>query len=112
MESINVAVVRGVVAGEPRTRQLPSGSFVTQFDVSSRGGGSPASVPISVHAHTVDAVAGDEVVVTGHVSRRFFRVGGLTQSRTEVVANAVIRVSRKKAVERALASVVEVLSPI
>ena len=33
--------------------------------------------------------AGQAVVVVGHVRRRFFRAGGATQSRTEVVAERV-----------------------
>ena len=35
--------------------------------------------------------AGAEVAVLGRVRRRFFRAGGLTQSRTEVVASRVVR---------------------
>ena len=49
----------------------------------------------------------DEVLVTGQVRRRFFRAGGSTQSRTEVVAVAVVpvraRAKARKALERALA---------
>jgi hypothetical protein len=32
---------------------------------------------------------GDEVMVVGHVRRRFFRVAGATASRVEIVAEAV-----------------------
>ncbi len=107
MHTNNVVVVRGVVSVAPQSRQLPSGSYVTHFDVTTRSEGQTASVPIAVHARDVDASAGDEVVVTGHVNRRFFRAAGRTHSRTEVVADAVVRGTRKKAVERALASVVD-----
>jgi single-strand DNA-binding protein len=46
--------------------------------------------------------AGDEVVVVGAVRRRFFRAGGATQSRTEVVASAVLKATQRKAVAKAL----------
>jgi single-strand DNA-binding protein len=55
--------------------------------------------------------AGQELVVTGRVRRRYFRAGGRTQSRTEVVAGRVIPARRAaaaaKAVEEALATVTE-----
>jgi single-strand DNA-binding protein len=47
-------------------------------------------------------IPGAEVVVVGTVRRRFFRVGGATQSRTEVVADAVIPARRHKRVSAAL----------
>jgi single-strand DNA-binding protein len=55
--------------------------------------------------------AGDEVVVTGRVRRRFFRAGGVTASRTEVVADTLTRASQTRraaaAVERALRPLLE-----
>ena len=45
---------------------------------------------------------GAEVVVTGHVRRRFFRAGGGTQSRTEVVADAVVPARSRARVRRAI----------
>ena len=39
--------------------------------------------------------AGDEVLVTGRIRRRFFRAGGVTQSRTEVVATDVVPTRRE-----------------
>jgi len=110
MDSNNLVVIRGVVTSEPRVRELPSGGTVTQLDVTTRSEALTASVPVAVYERTVDAVAGDEVVVTGHVSRRFFRAGGVTQSRTELVAAEVVRVSRKRAVERALSTVADLLA--
>jgi hypothetical protein len=38
----------------------------------------------------LDADTGDAVVAVGRVRRRFFRAGGVTQSRTEVVAASVV----------------------
>ena len=109
MDANNLVVIRGVVSSEPRIRDLPSGSVVTQLDVTTRSESLTASVPIAVHDHVVDAAEGDEVVVTGHISRRFFRAGGVTQSRTELVAGDVVRVRRRRTVERALATAVDLL---
>lgn len=103
MDANNVVVVRGVVSSEPRLRELPSGSVVTQLDVTTRGPALTASVPVAVFDRTVDATAGDEVVVIGYVNRRFFRAGGITQSRTELIAEDVVRVTRKRTVEKMIA---------
>jgi single-strand DNA-binding protein len=40
--------------------------------------------------------------VVGRVRRRFFRAGGTTQSRTEVVADTVVPATQAKRVEAAL----------
>ena len=111
----NVALLRGTVRGEPVTRVLPSGSVVVQFDVStavtSRGVSSNTSVPVAwadpTSASTACLGDGNELVVIGTVQRRFFRVGGATQSRTEVVAEAVIPVRRRKQVASALDAVID-----
>lgn len=104
----NVVVLRGAVRGERTERALPSGSTVVQFDVATPlvvdGRLHTTSVPVAWSDPTGAefVVAGVEVVVTGTVRRRFFRVGGATQSRTEVVADAVIPVRRRARVARAL----------
>ena len=104
MHANNVVVVRGVAADDPRQRELPSGDVVTQFDVTTRGEGLTTSVPVVVHGAQAHVAAGDGVVVVGHVNRRFFRVGGVTQSRTEVVADQVCRATQRRTIERALAA--------
>jgi single-strand DNA-binding protein len=43
-----------------------------------------------------------EVIVVGTVRRRFFRAGGATQSRTEVVADRIVPTRRTKDVQRSL----------
>jgi single-strand DNA-binding protein len=106
----NVAVIRGALQGEPHVRDLPGGGIVAQFDVSTRiradGRGTSVSVPIAWNDPTPSQlgvlVPGAEVVVVGTVRRRFFRVGGATQSRTEVVADAVIPARSRKRVSTAL----------
>jgi single-strand DNA-binding protein len=105
-EALNVAVVRGIVSSDPKVRSLPSGDTVTNVEVTTRLESGSVSVPVVVHAAAVSVRAGDEVVVTGHVARRFFRAGGVTQSRTEVVADQVIRATRSKTVGKALSAAV------
>ena len=47
----------------------------------------------------------EQVIVVGRVRRRFFRAGGGTQSRTEVVAEAVVATRQAKRARSALTSV-------
>jgi len=115
----NVAILRGAVRGEPMTRVLPGGGVVVQFDVltafGNDGAVSNTSVPVAwtdppatLLATVVDGI---DVVVVGRVQRRFFRVGGATQSRTEVVAESVIPARRRKQVDAALGAIVDRLCP-
>ncbi len=106
----NLAIIRGTVPAEPQNRNLPAGGMVVHFDVTTRietnGRDANVSVPIAWNDPTPAqlgvVVPGAELVVVGTVRRRFFRVGGATQSRTEVVADAVIPVRRHKGVAAAL----------
>jgi single-strand DNA-binding protein len=102
MDASNVVVLRGVVTSEPRTRTLPSGSTVTNVEITTRGDALTASAPVVVHDRSVTVVPGEEIVVVGSVQRRFFRAGGVTQSRTEVVAWRIVRANRRRTVERLL----------
>jgi single-strand DNA-binding protein len=111
----NIAVVRGTVRGPVAYRTLPSGAVIAQFDVATEVDGTAARVMVPVawahpgsHAAAVDD--GVEIVVVGTVRRRFFRVGGVTQSRTELVADAVIPARRRKQVAAALGAVAGRLS--
>jgi single-strand DNA-binding protein len=107
MEAYNIAVVRGVVSSPPRRRELASGTVVTNIEVTTPFGDAKCSVPVAVYDHEVSVAEGDEVVVCGHVSRRFFRVGGATASRTELVAERVVRAGHTRRVRRALDTVVD-----
>ena len=109
MDANNVVVLRGVVTSDPTRRELPSGSSVTNIQVTTRGDAVTASVPVVVHDQAVDVEVGDAVVVVGRVQRRFFRAGGVTQSRTEVVAAQVIRARRTRTAERAIAAAAALL---
>jgi single-strand DNA-binding protein len=111
----NLAVIRGSVPNDPLTRDLGSGGVVVQFDVATRvqseGREVNVSVPVAWHDPTptqLGALAvGVDLVVVGTVRRRFFRVGGSTQSRTEVVASTVVPARRRKQVEAALRGAAE-----
>ena len=111
MDANNLAVLRGVVTSDPKVRELPSGGTVTNVEVTTRGESVTASVPVVVHDRSVGVSAGDEVVVVGHVHRRFFRAGGVTQSRTEVIATLLLKSTRRRAVDRALVEAMSLLSP-
>jgi single-strand DNA-binding protein len=110
---MNIVLLHGVLTREPDLRSLPSGDHVASFDITVRDDGFETDVvPIAWHDAPVTALdkleVGGEVIVTGRVRRRFFRAGGATQSRTEVLATAVVptRQSRgaKKAIEAALST--------
>ena len=89
MSEHNLVVLRGVLAAEVTVRALPSGGSVSQFDVTTRDDAGTQTVPVAWSTRPLAAYrspSGEEVVVVGTVRRRFFRVGGATQRRTEVVA--------------------------
>lgn len=102
MNDLNVAAVCGTVTSEPKRRELPSGSVVTNVEVTTRLDDDTHSVPVVVVDTPVAVGAGDQVVVVGRIVRRFFRAGGVTQSRTELVATKLVRATHERSVERAL----------
>jgi single-strand DNA-binding protein len=109
---MNVVVLRGTLSRAAEQRELPSGSHVVAYEVTTRTKeGQAITVPVSWPEAPAEALldAGAEVVVAGRVQRRYFRAGGATQSRTEVVAEAVVpATARRRAralVERALRGV-------
>ena len=114
---MNVAILRGTLSRPPEERILPSGDRLVALEVTVPHTGQRAEgVPV-VWPEAPESVlrldVGDEVVVVGRVRRRFFKAGGLTQSRTEVVADAVApgrQAKRARAlVERALVRLEEEL---
>jgi single-strand DNA-binding protein len=92
---INLVVVAGVLARPARDVELPSGSRLLSLEVTVRRREGPAEpVPVAWFDAPAWATAldqGTDVVVLGRVRRRFFRAGGTTQSRPEVVAERVVR---------------------
>lgn len=99
---VNLAVIRGRVGSEPDLRSLPSGSTVAHLDVVTDLG----TVPVAWHeprTATLTALpVGTELLVIGRVHRRFFRSGGRTLSRTEVVADRVVPARRTARVRTAI----------
>lgn len=109
METNNVVLLRGTLTNDPVVRTLPSGDSVTQLELSTQVDGRSVSVPVSVHDRAVTVGTGDAVVVTGYIRRRFFRAGGITQSRTEVVAAEVVKATRTRTVQRAIEGVLDAI---
>lgn len=112
---INLVVLEGVLARPAQDVELPSGSRLLSLEVTVRREEGPAEpVPVAwfdppAWATALDA--GAAVVVTGRVRRRFFRSGGLTQSRTEVVAHRVVRASARSKVAALLSDARDTLVP-
>ena len=115
----NVVVLYGRLTRPAALRSLPSGDQLVALEVSVRREGDRAETapvvwpdaPASASALDVD----QEVVVVGRIRRRFFKAGGATQSRTEVVADAVVPASQTRraraAVAKAAAQLEAVASP-
>jgi len=110
---MNIVVLQGVLSRTPDRRELASGSVLLQFDLTTPTSTGTVSVPVAWFDPPPSSAqfdVGDEVVVTGEVRRRFFRSGGSTQTRTEVVAGLVQRASNRKGVARTLGRVRESLA--
>ncbi len=97
----NLAILRGFVVRPPVERRLPAGTRVVQFDLAIEGAPSMSS-PVALHSETVVVDEGDHLIVVGQVVRRFFRSGGSTASRTEVVASEVIKATKRPSTTRAM----------
>lgn len=102
IDNVNIVVLVGEVTSPPVSRELPSGSVVSTFDIATVTDSGRVSVPVSLEGESEIAVVGAEVCVVGIVRRRFFRSGSSVASRTEVVANAVIPVRRRAQVRKAI----------
>ncbi|HEX9258446.1 MAG TPA: hypothetical protein VF855_02845 [Acidimicrobiales bacterium] len=92
---MNVVVLQGVLARPAELRTLPSGDVLAALELTTRDpDGVALTVPVVWGAVTEEQMAsleaGAEIAVLGVVRRRFFRAGGATQSRTEVVADLVV----------------------
>jgi single-strand DNA-binding protein len=109
----NITVLVGNLGRAPEVRTLPSGDRVLALELSIRPLGAAAeSVPIAWYDPPQPAVlwiAGEELLVVGRTRRRFFRAGGITQSRTEVVATSVVPTRRSAAARRALVGALDLL---
>ncbi|MBS1265068.1 MAG: hypothetical protein MAG471_00896 [Acidimicrobiaceae bacterium] len=95
LSDTNLCVLVGELSSDPRPLELESGSLLLRCEVTVRAGGVTDSVPVvrfDPMASERSLSVGDRVAVVGRVHRRFFRAGGTTVSRTEVVADRVVPV--------------------
>ncbi len=91
---MNLCVLQGVVVGDPRIAELPSGETALTFDVQTEvDGKTRASVPVewTGPASKLPKVSADlPVAVTGTVARRFYRSGGSIQTRVYVQPDKIV----------------------
>lgn len=101
---MNIVVIQGALSSDPVTRTLASGSVVVSLELSTVTDDGTLSVPVAWFDPPAEVAwaAGEVLLVTGVVRRRFFRSGGATQSRTEVVAAQVVPTARRRAARAAL----------
>jgi len=104
-KTMNVVVLRGTLSSEPVELTLPSGTNIMNWDVTTETSEGKRSVPVQWDEPTKrvrDYGKGDDVVVLGAIRRRFFRSGGTTSARTEVLASSVAKPTQSAAVSRLL----------
>jgi len=110
----NTCIVVGSVTRAPEVRTLGDGRTVTSLELRTAGpAGRREVVPVAVEGSSAAAgLAPDTpVVVVGRVRQRFFRAGGATQSRTEVVADALVPARQRARAARAVATARRALEP-
>jgi hypothetical protein len=102
----NLVVLDGVVAGEATERRSTDGDTVLSFDLATSSPGTRVPVTWSRPSARERSlvVEGARLTIVGAVRRRFFRVTGSTQSRTEVVVTAAVRSGRRTAAARLVAA--------
>jgi len=113
MSTVNLAVLAGTLVKAAEPRLLPDGSTIWELEISIRPEGRAAStVPVSWAPANVDPAAwapGEPLVVVGAVRRRFYRAGGATVSRTDVLAESIVPARQRK---RLLPLLTETLGPL
>jgi single-strand DNA-binding protein len=104
--AMNVVALAGRLSRPAEEKVMQSGDRLVALEVTvPREGERAESVPVVWFGAPASAASLDveqEVVVVGRVRRRFFRTGAVTQSRTEVVADAVVPAGQRKRVQAAL----------
>jgi single-strand DNA-binding protein len=106
MAMTNVVALVGRLARPAESRELPSGDRLVTYELTVRRPGERAdTVPVvwfDAPARAAELAVDEQVVVVGRIRRRFFRAGGGTQSRTEVVADIVVAARQVKRARSAL----------
>ena len=94
MNDVSVTLVAGTLSRPAELRELPSGDTLVTLELTTRrDDGAAESMPVvwvSPPDWATRLDAGERVVVSGRVRRRFYRAGGATASRTELVADRVV----------------------
>lgn len=102
----NLSILVGVLSRLPDLRVLPSGDEVLSLELTIRPeGGMAESVPaawLGAPPAAAEWAQGEEILVIGRVRRRFFRAGGATQSRTEVVVSTAVPTRRAATADKAV----------
>ncbi len=110
---LNSVVLIGRLSRPAAERLLPSGGRLVVLDLTvPRAGERAEGIPVvwfdpPTWADELDAGRG--VLVVGRVRRRFYRTGAATASRTEVVAESVVRVGDTRRELSALTRVLRAL---
>ena len=88
---MNIVILQGTISSDPVAKDLGAGMRAMSFEMSTViDDGTTVSVPVVwFDPDPVTFDEGDKVTVIGTVRRRFFRAGGMTVPRTDVVAEAV-----------------------
>lgn len=111
---MNIALLQGVIRRPPTTRDLASGRRVVSYDVAVPSEAGPVeTVPVSWFDPPPSATRlgeGHEVVVVGRVRRHFYRADGRTRSRTDVVADTVVRRTARARSRRVLEAAVDAVT--
>ncbi|MGI9623020.1 MAG: single-stranded DNA-binding protein [Acidimicrobiales bacterium] len=104
---MNTVLLQGVLSSEPRVRELPSGSMLVSWEVTTESDGVRLSVPVvwfDPPASGTEVHDGDEVVVLGEVRRRYFKTTTGTSSVTEVVVQKAAKATRARQAQAVLAA--------
>ena len=113
-EGTNIVILRGRLTRTPEHRVLASGSVLLTADVTVRPSeGQTDTVPVVWFDPPERALRfdqGDDIVAVGRVRRRFFRAGGATVSRTEVVVSTLVSARAPARVRTAITDALESIS--
>ena len=113
---MNVCILQGRLTRPPEHRVVGSGRSLVTYEVAvQHPAGGTETVPVvwdDAPARALDLDVDAEVVAAGRVRRRWFRSGGATQSRTEVVAVEVLPARSTKRVAKLVGDALTAAGPV